>query len=226
MTKTTKYNLFSTFLIQHIVCSETCPSSNPDPIESCKLYPTKTTHQQPNIPFIAKDINFNSGFHGVFNISCANFKKPTWIQQLFPRNVFVDVDEINRLTTDQTSSLNGKRDQIIIEKYPIDIEAPVWLENNFWIKLKCGEKLNNFEFPIHIRYHRADYGMPHEMQDKTFETTKFETTVCDEGFTVLDLSKNSDKSYLVPVADKKQLEMIIGLTFGTIFACSILILKS
>ena len=221
-------------ILQTCVFSQQCnPSRNSvaTPVQSnqhkCDHYPIKTAFQ-PGLPWISKEVTFNSGYHGTFNFSCGNFKPTAWVQHQFPESVFIDIDEINRLTHDKTSVLNGKFRDIQFEKYPVDIEAPVWLETGFWVKLRCDHETTNFEFPVHIRYHRADYGMPHEVSDKTFSTRQFLTSICgsESGFTVVDRSEIGEKSILVPVADKNNLEWVLGATFGTILACSIMILRS
>merc|ERR1712071_547116 len=221
MTKLINKNTISNFLIILQTCafSQECnPSRNSvaTPIQSntqnCEHYPIKTAFQL-GLPWISKAITFNSGFHGYFNFTCGNFKEPTWVQHKFPDNVFIDIDEINRLTHDPTSVLNGKFRDIQFEKYPVDIEAPVWLETGFWVKLKCDQETKNFEFPVHIRYHRADYGMPHEISEKTFSTGKFLTTICssesssesgsESGFTVIDKSEIGEKSIFCQLLIKK-----------------------
>merc|ERR1712110_169073 len=102
----------------------------------CNQYLIKKEYQNKS-PWVSREIEFQSGFHGNYNLSCAEFKRPTVIKQKFPKNVFIDIDELRRLTFDHTSSLFGKLDDIEFEKYPVDIEAAVWFEQDFWVKFTC-----------------------------------------------------------------------------------------
>merc|ERR1712226_1195885 len=164
------------------------------------------------------------GFHGLLKLQS---KTPTILKIHFSSSFFIDLDEIYRLQKDKTSTLFTLN--IKSSRYPINIEQPEWLENNFWIEFKISENLINFELeiPVHLRYHRAKYlndndepfvnARPLDTKNPSF----YYKIDCPNG----QIIKPKLTGIKIPIGDMTNIERNFGIALGTIFLSSYIIIK-
>lgn len=188
----------------------------------------KSDYDTKNSILIAENLIFNQGYKGLFTLKLdsdlQNLPKNYDLKIHFSNSFFVDLDDIYRQILDTTSSLF----QVDIDgsRYPIDIEQPAWLEQEFFIEIKNLDK-KLIEFPVNLRYHRSNLeGQAENLKNLENYDEPYRLEVCHNSQTQFTLDSTTDLSETqIPVGKISDLEQNLGLTLATILLSCCIILK-
>merc|ERR1712004_694612 len=148
-----------------------------------------------------------TGFHASLRVQCQNFNGHADIKQVFPKNVFADLDKIKRDITDPVSTLHEVK--LCADRYPVDIENPIWLETNFHLVFTCKKELS-FDIPLGFRYHAADF------RDKYYNLQLTSSNFKTFSSNITTASTFESTPIFIPTGDLSQRELVLGSLVATV----------